>query len=170
MGIFQARNNLSALTISGNAMLSTNGVVYAPAAALILSGNSNLSAPLVVDTLALSGNADPSPILPGRPGAFVDGVPGEAVSALVKSLGSDLAFSGFGKASLQSVFEGDLVRVGSASQDRGLDALEYVFAEFNTPERRRPFRCRRRCHAGRHAKQRRVLRGLGGCSWQPGAH
>lgn len=60
VGLFQARSDTSAVNLSGNAYLSC-GTLYAPRAALILSGNSNPSAPIVVDELSLSGNADPSP-------------------------------------------------------------------------------------------------------------
>ncbi len=53
--IFQTRENSKALTISGNASGMT-GTIYAPAAALSESGNSQLNAALIVDTLAISGN------------------------------------------------------------------------------------------------------------------
>jgi hypothetical protein len=65
VGIFQGRSDMSTLYLSGNAYLSS-GAIYAPHAALNLSGNSNLSAPLIVGQLALSGNADPSPVPPIR--------------------------------------------------------------------------------------------------------
>ena len=133
IGIFQARNNSTALTITGNAMLGTNGVLYAPAAALVLSDNANLSAPLIVDTLALSGNADPSPTLPTRPVTIVDAATGKVIATLVKDLWADLSLSSFGKTS--SASEGGFIRSGSPVQNRKGSALEYVMAEFNISER-----------------------------------
>ena len=65
ISIFQSRDNTTGLQVSGNAMLGTT-TLYAPSAALVLSGNSNLSGALIVDQLSLSGNADPSPVLPQR--------------------------------------------------------------------------------------------------------
>lgn len=66
ISIFQARDNAQPMTLSGGALFGSRGVLYLPVAALVLSGNSNLSAPLVVGRLSLSGNADPSPTLPER--------------------------------------------------------------------------------------------------------
>jgi PKD domain len=53
--IFQSRDNSKALTISGNASGMT-GMVYAPASQFAESGNAQLNASLVVDTLTISGN------------------------------------------------------------------------------------------------------------------
>ncbi len=53
--IFQPRDNTKALTISGNASGMT-GTIYAPAAQLAESGNAQLNAAIVVDTLTISGN------------------------------------------------------------------------------------------------------------------
>ena len=53
--IFQSRDNTKALTFSGNASGMT-GTIYAPAAQLAESGNAQLNAALVVDTLTISGN------------------------------------------------------------------------------------------------------------------
>jgi hypothetical protein len=55
--IFQSRADTRVLNISGNATLSTQGTIYAPAAQLNISGNGTLRDTLVVNTLALSGNA-----------------------------------------------------------------------------------------------------------------
>ena len=66
VGIFQARSDASTIYLAGNTYLAS-GTLYAPKAALNMSGNSNISAPLIVDQLALSGNADPSPTPPSRP-------------------------------------------------------------------------------------------------------
>ena len=69
IGIFQSRDNTRTMTLGGNAEFGPDGTVYLPSAALNMSGNSNLSAPLIVNQLSLSGNADPSPMLPPRPEA-----------------------------------------------------------------------------------------------------
>ena len=66
IGIFQSRDNTRTMTLGGNAEFGPDGTVYLPSAALSMSGNSNLSAPLIVNQLSLSGNADPSPTLPPR--------------------------------------------------------------------------------------------------------
>src|SRR5262249_28397906 len=59
--LFQDRNNSKALTLSGNSMLGTNGIIYAPLAPLTLSGNaqsgSQPAESFVVDRMTLSGNA-----------------------------------------------------------------------------------------------------------------
>ena len=58
IAIFQSRDNTSAITVSGNADLNLNdGVLYAAAAIVTDSGNSELNASLIVNTLQLSGNA-----------------------------------------------------------------------------------------------------------------
>jgi MBG domain (YGX type)/Bacterial Ig-like domain (group 3) len=53
--IFQSRDNSEALTVSGNASGMT-GTIYAKAAQLSESGNADLNAAIVVDTLTASGN------------------------------------------------------------------------------------------------------------------
>jgi hypothetical protein len=63
--IFQSRDNTTTLELSVSALLGT-GLVYAPSAVLYLAGSSNLAGPLIVDQLWLTGNADPSPVLPER--------------------------------------------------------------------------------------------------------
>ena len=69
IGIFQSRDNSKVFTLSGNAQLGlgSTGILYAPAAQLALSGNSDIAGALIVNELSLSGNADPSPELPERP-------------------------------------------------------------------------------------------------------
>jgi hypothetical protein len=88
IGIFQARDNSKPLTLSGNATLglSATGILYAPAALVQLSGNSNLTGALIVNELALSGNADPSPELPERSDAL-----SEAIAADFLPLASSVA-------------------------------------------------------------------------------
>ncbi len=55
---FQSRDNTVADSISGNATLNWNGVYYAPAAQLNLSGNDQFfQDALLVNPLLLSGNA-----------------------------------------------------------------------------------------------------------------
>ena len=57
LAIFQPHENTQPMTLSGNNASTINGSVYAPAAALTLSGNAKLQDALVVGTLTLSGNA-----------------------------------------------------------------------------------------------------------------
>ena len=54
--LFQPADNTKALTISGNAS-SVTGAIYAPAAQLSESGNGQIDASIVVDTMTMSGNA-----------------------------------------------------------------------------------------------------------------
>jgi hypothetical protein len=54
--IIQPPANTRALTISGNAATGLAGAIYAPSAQLLVSGNGQLNATLVVDKLSLSGN------------------------------------------------------------------------------------------------------------------
>jgi ELWxxDGT repeat protein len=54
--IFQARDNTTALSLSGNATLNAHGTVYAPDAQLSVSGNAELeSLTLLIDGLSVSG-------------------------------------------------------------------------------------------------------------------
>ena len=53
----QPAYNTQVLTYSGNAMAGVSGTIYAPGAQLVESGNAQLNAALVVDTLTLSGNS-----------------------------------------------------------------------------------------------------------------
>jgi hypothetical protein len=55
--IFQARDNAQPLTLSGNNVTGLKGSLYAPDAALTLSGNAHLNDALIVSTMNLSGNA-----------------------------------------------------------------------------------------------------------------
>jgi hypothetical protein len=54
--IFQSRQNTRALSFSGNAMAGMIGTIYAANAVLSLSGNAQLTNPLIVGALNLSGN------------------------------------------------------------------------------------------------------------------
>ena len=53
--IFQPKDNTKGLAVSGNASGMT-GAIYAPAAQLAESGNAQLNAAIVVDTMTISGN------------------------------------------------------------------------------------------------------------------
>jgi hypothetical protein len=59
---FQSRDNRQPLQVSGNAIVASPGTVYLPDAPANVSGNAMLETLLVVNTLSLSGNADPSSI------------------------------------------------------------------------------------------------------------
>jgi uncharacterized delta-60 repeat protein len=54
--IFQSRQNTRALSFSGNAMAGVTGTIYAADALLSMTGNAQLTNPLIVGTLNLSGN------------------------------------------------------------------------------------------------------------------
>ena len=53
----QPAANTQVLTFSGNAMSGMTGTIYAPSAQLVASGNAQVSAAIIVDTMTLSGNA-----------------------------------------------------------------------------------------------------------------
>ncbi len=53
----QPAANTHVLTYSGNAMAGVSGTIYAPSAGLVESGNAQLNASIIVDTITLSGNA-----------------------------------------------------------------------------------------------------------------
>ncbi len=116
IGVMQSRDNANAMTLSGYAEFGPDGTVYLPSAALNMSGNSNLSAPLIVDEFALSGNADPSPSLPPR-------VNSETVAATiaVKRPMVVFSFDSFGNASPHSqslVNLGDNDSISQATNSR----------------------------------------------------
>jgi hypothetical protein len=55
--IFQPVANKQVLAFSGNAMAGVNGTIYAPSAQFVESGDAQISATVIVDTMALSGNS-----------------------------------------------------------------------------------------------------------------
>jgi Ca2+-binding RTX toxin-like protein len=55
--LVQPAANAQAISFSGNAMAGVTGTIYAPAAPLVESGNAQVSASFIVDTMSLSGNA-----------------------------------------------------------------------------------------------------------------
>ena len=57
ISIDQPAANTQALALSGNAITSVSGAIYAPSAQLVESGNARLTAAVIVDTLQLSGNS-----------------------------------------------------------------------------------------------------------------
>jgi hypothetical protein len=54
--IFQSRDNAMALSFSGNAASDASGTIYAPAAAMTMSGNSKNPILIIVDQLSVTGN------------------------------------------------------------------------------------------------------------------
>ena len=61
IAIFQARNNASAITMSGNAVVNLNDAVLYSAnvqSIATLSGNAVVDASLIVNELSISGNSD----------------------------------------------------------------------------------------------------------------
>jgi Bacterial Ig-like domain (group 3)/Right handed beta helix region len=87
--IFQSRDNCSALTLSGNASGMT-GTVYAPAAQLAESGNAQLNAAVIVDTMTVSGNGVSNTVALSSPAGTVAYTPAEIRSAYgISALGLD---------------------------------------------------------------------------------
>ncbi len=62
---FQSRDNTRALALSGNGLVGIRGTIYARAAQVALSGNAELKASLVVQSLTVSGNAVSSLLVDG---------------------------------------------------------------------------------------------------------
>jgi len=78
--MFQSRDNSKALTVSGNASGMT-GTVYAPAAQLAESGNAQLNATIVVDTLTVSGNGIANTLTLAAPSGTVAYTPAQIRAA-----------------------------------------------------------------------------------------
>jgi hypothetical protein len=70
--IFQSHANTRALSLSGNGVLGLTGVIYAPSAQVLVSGNAQLNAALVVDHLTLSGNGVSTQVADGASGSALD--------------------------------------------------------------------------------------------------
>jgi hypothetical protein len=65
--IFQDRSNTKSLKLSGSALVEgTGNIVYVPDALVSLSNSANLQGALVVGTLSMSGNSNPSSGSPAR--------------------------------------------------------------------------------------------------------
>ena len=85
--IFQPADNTKALSISGNAS-SVTGEIYAPAAQLNESGNGQLNASIVVDTMTISGNGIADAVVLNASGAAVAFTPAQIATASGTSAGS----------------------------------------------------------------------------------
>ncbi len=86
---FQSRDNAKAMTISGNASGMT-GTIYAPAAQLAESGNAQLNAAAIVDTMTISGNGVSNSVALSSPAGTVAYAPAQIRSAYgISSLGLD---------------------------------------------------------------------------------
>src|SRR5205807_1510005 len=57
VALFQSHSNSRALSMGGNGVSGITGTVYAPAAAVGLSGNAQLTGSLVASTLSVTGDA-----------------------------------------------------------------------------------------------------------------
>jgi hypothetical protein len=55
--IFQARDNTKTISLSGNGMVMPDGVIYAPSAAVNMTGNGQFNGSLDVNTLTLTGSS-----------------------------------------------------------------------------------------------------------------
>ncbi|MGO9469265.1 MAG: beta strand repeat-containing protein, partial [Isosphaeraceae bacterium] len=78
--IFQSRDNTKALSLSGNASGMT-GTIYAPAAQLAESGNAQLNAAVVVDTMTISGNGISNTVTLSSPSGTVAYTPAQIRAA-----------------------------------------------------------------------------------------
>ncbi len=78
--IWQPKDNTKALALSGNASGMT-GTVYAPSAQLTESGNAQLDASLIVDTLTISGNGIANSLTLDSPAGTVAFSPAQIRSA-----------------------------------------------------------------------------------------
>ena len=78
--IFQSRDNTKALTVSGNASGMT-GTIYAPAAQLAESGNAQLNAAVIVDTMTISGNGVANTVTLDAPSGTVAYTPAQIRAA-----------------------------------------------------------------------------------------
>ena len=74
--IFQPMDNTNGLTVSGNASGMT-GVIYAPAAQLTESGNAQLNAAIVVDTMTVSGQGIANAVAPNSSAGTVAYTPAQ---------------------------------------------------------------------------------------------
>jgi hypothetical protein len=66
--IYQSRSNTRALLFGGNAAAGLTGMVYAPSAPVVISGNATLNAALVADRLQFSGNGSSTQVAAGSTG------------------------------------------------------------------------------------------------------
>jgi Matrixin len=66
--IYQSRSNTRAVALSGNAGGGLTGMVYAPAAPVVISGNASLNAAMVADRLQVSGNGTSTQVTAGSTG------------------------------------------------------------------------------------------------------
>ncbi len=86
----QPAANTHVLTYSGNAMAGVSGTIYAPSAGLVESGDAQLNASIIVDTITLSGNAITNVATLSAPDGAVAYSPAQVRSAYgVSSLTTD---------------------------------------------------------------------------------
>ncbi len=78
--IFQPADNTKGLSISGNAS-SMTGEIYAPAAQLTESGNGQLSASIIVDTMTVNGNGVADIMISNSPSGTVANSPAVGIGA-----------------------------------------------------------------------------------------
>jgi len=72
--IFQSRDNTKALTVSANASALT-GTIYAPAAQVAESGNAQLNAAIIADTMTIGGNGVADVVVHSAPSGPVASTP-----------------------------------------------------------------------------------------------
>ena len=78
--ILQPADNTKAIALSGNSS-GLAGIIDAPTAQLDESGNAQLNAAVIVDTLSASGNSIANAVTPGAPAGTVANTPAQIRSA-----------------------------------------------------------------------------------------
>ena len=116
--IFQSRDNSEPITISGNASGMT-GLIYAPAAQISESGNAQLNAAVIADTVRISGNGVANVVALNAPSGTVAYSPAQIRTAYGVS---SLAYDGTG----QTIAIVDAY--GDPEIDASLDAFDRQFS------------------------------------------
>jgi hypothetical protein len=83
VALFQARDNVRAMSLSGAAQAGMTGTVYAPSALVTVIGSAALSLPIIADRLKLTGG--------GSTSLAVDGADGTDGAVAGELLGSDVS-------------------------------------------------------------------------------
>ena len=127
--IFQPRDNTDALSVSGNASGMT-GAIYAPAAQLAESGNAQLDAALVIDTLTVGGNG----VVNSLPLVALSSVVGPTVTTQDLNIPDPPAGTDPQPARPQPQVIPPAVIPAPSNSSFGLMALDFVLADGSTTE------------------------------------
>jgi len=127
----QPSANAKALTLSGNAV-TLSGTVFAPSAQLDLSGNAQLNAAIIVDTLVVSGNGVSNGLAPTAPAGTVAYTPAQIRAAYgINALGAGLPALGAGLPTPPLDGTGQTIAIVDAYDDPSIGlALDTFDAQF----------------------------------------